>query len=1110
MDNTTRLAWMALALAVAVALWSGLSLAARAAGAAGPVPPPQPAPFGWVSETSSSHIAPANPPPLPDLSVQWIERTPRYHRYCVDYSRGLPELCAGTEDEQRFPEPGEIVTWTAHIANQGRVASPAVLAAWQVGEQSAAPQVLPGLEPGVTTTLAITWPWPAAPFSVTLALDPAAALHEVTRVNNLLRVRSDALYLEVLVHPLVDVAFASRPNLAGSWSFADWMQAQVQAMNGNLAASAYPTAPQGAADRVRIDHIVVTEAVGGATVLGGLDYDGRWTFRVEPDDPDTPEDEAALSAEAYAAAFAQNIDWGLIHELTHQLGAIDLYQLNVAGSYQNQVLDVDGRPLLLGFQWPRPGLMGGGDLGGYPWYRYSEHTVLALQSNAGQRRGYYGEYLYDLPGQASLLVLDNRGQPLPGAQVTAYQTELGTVRSQAVWSGVTSAAGRLALPARPVPFGGLTTGTGHTLAPNPFGAVAVVGWNGQLLLHISRDDQQYFTWWPITDFNLARWRGQSSYQRTVATQLAPAGAPAPPARLDGLIDGLDVTLTWQASPTPGVTTYRVYRGEEPDYYPLTLITTTTTLTASSESLHTARYTVTAVDAQGRESGFSPLFRAQRLVYPVAVTADPANGQRTVLDRHDGSLAVQLADDRWVGRQGSVHLGLTGSEGLTRNAQGQFLVAVAGEDRVKVIDPRWPVADVTPQVVNWFGRERFVTGTLAGPASVIQSGPAFSVTFKPPADPATLGLASFDNRLDLSGAAPLLASSVTLAPGRFDGGVRVNGVDRLEYAAAGRLDPQQGALELWVRPEWVWDDDEEHVFLEAGTPSLPALGPVSGRAPTGFRLRLAKAAWNGLYAWISDDVRSTVLYAGVEDWQPGQWRHLAVAWQAVPPGSAYRRYTLWIDGVLRDSQVLRQPAAGPLARISVGAGLDGADQADATLDELRISSAARVGNSQHTRLVISQAAAGRVDVVDWLGSPVNTLDGFQAPQGLAVLPGRVLVADPADGSIRVLAFDGSTLTPLARWADELVAPHSLTAAGEGRLLVSDQGDHQVKLMAGDGAVLRRWTGPTDGHAGPFHRPAGLVLLPNGDALVADAGNGRVVRIGAATAAGRVYLPLINAD
>jgi DNA-binding beta-propeller fold protein YncE len=88
------------------------------------------------------------------------------------------------------------------------------------------------------------------------------------------------------------------------------------------------------------------------------------------------------------------------------------------------------------------------------------------------------------------------------------------------------------------------------------------------------------------------------------------------------------------------------------------------------------------------------------------------------------------------------------------------------------------------------------------------------------------------------------------------------------------------------------------------------------------------------------------------------------------------------------------------------------------------------------------------------------------------------------------------------------PHSLAVAGEGWLLVSDQGDHQVKLVDGDGAVLRRWSGPTDGHGGLFNQPAGLAVSPNGDAVVADAGNGRVVRIVAPAAARSVFLPLIG--
>lgn len=1074
-------------------LWQGAS--------ASEPPPPQPAPFHWVGETPAGRTASADPPLLPDLSVQWIERRPRYARYCVDYSRGLPEICAGAEEDQHFPEPGEVVTFTARIANVGGSASLPVPARWQIGQHAFPPQTLPALSPGVTTTLAITWPWPSAPLTVTLELDPDGALAEITRANNTRRERSDALYLEVLVHPLVNAAFARRPNLAGSWSFADWMQAQVAAMNGNLAASAYPTAPLGAHDRVRIDRVVVTDDVGGNTVTGDLAFDGRWTFRVEPDDPDTPEDESALSAEAYAAAFAGEVDWGLVHELTHQLGAIDLYQMNVAGSYQNEVLDGDGRPLLLGFEWPRPGLMGGGDRGGYPWMRYSEHTLLALQTNTGQRRGYYGEYLYDLPDQASLRVLDNRGQPLPGAHVTIYQAELGVVRAGPVWSGVTGADGRVLLPERAVPFGGLTTATGHTLGPNPFGAIDVVGRNGQLLLHISQQGQHFYTWWTLTDFNLARWQGMTHYRRTVATHLPPAGAPLPPAELAGQVGGLAVSLNWPASPSPGIVGYRVYRGEEPDFYPFSPITATALLSYTGHSMRTARYAVTAVDDQGRESGFSPIFRAQRLVIPAAVTVDPASGKRTVLDRHDGSLATQLADDRWVGRQGSVHLGLAGSQGLARNSQGQLLAAVTGEDRVKVIDPRWPASDSAPPVVNWFGRERFVAGVLAGPAGVAPAGPDFSVALKPQPDAATLGLASFDNGLDLSGAAPLLASGVTLAPGRFDGGVRVNGGDRLEYDAAARLDPSQGAVEIWVRPEWVWDDDEEHVFLEIGasSPEPPA---------SAYRLRLAKASWNGLYAWLTDGVRTAVLYAGVEDWQPGQWRHLAVAWQPAQPGTSYRRYTLWVDGILRDSQVLRRPVAGPFDRLAVGAGLDGAGQADAALDELRISAAARLGNSQETRLLVSQAGAGRVEVFDWLGHRVSGLDGFEAPQGLALRADRLFVADPAGGAVHVLAFDGNALARLAIWSADLAAPHSLAAPeGDGRLLVSDQGDNQIKLLAADGAVVRRWSSSNDGHSGPFLQPAGLAVLANGDALIADAGNGRVVRITGATGDTRVFLPLI---
>ncbi|MBK9613323.1 hypothetical protein [Candidatus Amarobacter glycogenicus] len=80
-------------------------------------------------------------------------------------------------------------------------------------------------------------------------------------------------------------------------------------------------------------------------------------------------------------------------------------------------------------------------------------------------------------------------------------------------------------------------------------------------------------------------------------------------------------------------------------------------------------------------------------------------------------------------------------------------------------------------------------------------------------------------------------------------------------------------------------------------------------------------------------------------------------------------------------------------LSVGAGVDGRDQADASLDELFISGVARVGNSQQTRLLVSQSSAHRVDVLDWLGNTLSQFGGlgsgagqFSSPQALLSIGG----------------------------------------------------------------------------------------------------------------------------
>lgn len=1075
------------------------------------LPPPTPPAFYWVETDASMRQASPIPPAmprtgpaaaLPDLSVQWIERTPRYQRFCLDYSSGLPDLCPGTENLRRFPLPGEIVSFTARIANQGAVTSPVASALWELlpaGVADARAQtalaIVPPLPPGVTTTLTISWPWQSDRFTVSLTLDPALTFDEITRQNNRRSDASDALYLDVLVHPLIAQAFAVRFNLIGSYSFQDWIQAQFDRMNANLAAATYTAAPAGILDRVRIDVVTVTEQVGGDQVSGSLWFDGRWTFRVETDDPDTPENEAELSAQNYAQTFASTIDWGLIHELTHQLGVIDLYNLNVAGSYQNAVVDGDGRPLLLGFSWPRPGLMGGGDVGLHTaWRDYSDHTALALNRNQGQRRGYFGEYLFDTPASSTLRVLDNRGQPLAGAQVALYQTAGGVVGATPVASGSTDAAGRFALPNRGLPLGGVTTATGHTLVPNPFGQIGVVGFDGQLLAQVSQGQQQFYAWWPLTDFNLAYWQGSAgAYERTLSTHLPAAAAPAPPPSLDGLIEGVTVNLTWTASPSAGIVAYRVYRGQAPDFYPFSLIATTTATVTSlaHTSFDTARYAVTAVDGQGRESGFSPIFRAQRTVLPAAAVVNPTTGERVILDGHDGALVTQLADDRWVGRQGSVHLGLAGARALVRTEDGQLLAAVTGENRLKILDAQ-------RRLIAWFGQEGFVSGPLQGPAGAVLASAPLTITLRPAADGQTLGLAPFDGSLKLSGSLPVTATGVTFTAGRFDQAALVDAGDQLVYDAAGYFDPAQGSVQMWVKTSWAGADNREHVFFEG----LQAGGQ-------GYRLRLAKADWNWLYAWFSDGSlgqHDFALYADVSDWQPEVWRHLALVWQPAQSGTVYRRFTLWVDGRLADSRVLRVPLAGMPTWLSIGAGVDGQQQAEAALDEVFISGVARVGNSQQTRLLVSQSGAHRVDVFDWLGQALSQFGGpgsgagqFSAPQALlAVGPGgrTVLAADRGNGRIEALRFDGVNLTWQGHWATGLGLPQGLARLPGDAAAVSDLADNRIKLLTPAGGLLRSWSGPNDGHAGNFWQPLGVALLPSGDLLVTDTNNGRVVRIAGA--------------
>lgn len=1029
-------------------------------------------------------------PNLPDFQVAYLSRDPTYSAYAVDYPDGwTPVLRAGTENAKRWPDAGEIVTFTAHVANRGPQPAPPTGFVWRIDGQDVLSGTIPALAPGQWISLTLTWAWQPARHWVEFVADTGNTVTEVSEQNNALHEATDALYHDIRVHPYIYEAFSARPNARGSYTFEDWIQAQYAQMNERFAQAIYPEAPLGILERVRINAIRVTLQLDS----GLPNYDGGWQFEVERDDPDTPEDEGRQSAERYAAANALGVDWGLIHELTHQIGFIDLYQIGVA--MPNVTLPgKDGLPLLMSYGCRNCDLMGGGSTLPYAdGTYYSGYAAAAINRNYGHRRGYYGEFMFDIPLTNALVLRDNAGAPLAGAQIEVYQAWFGDLTSTPVISGASDANGMFVLPNRPVSVT-ITTATGHTLRPNPFGRIDVVGRNGQILIKVSRGGHEDYVWKQILDFNLAFWAGLTqTFTMTWQTHLPPAGAPPPPS-LSGRFEQGRVSLVWPAQ--AGASFYRVYAAREPYYQWQQLVAVSDSGHVATPSWHT-RYAVTVVDSAGRESGFSPIHRAFYWVFPSDAFFDARRNRWVVLDTHSGQLVDLLPDGRVVGNQLSPWREYVGGQALD--------VGAAGETAI--------VQEATASLyTSQFRRLGYISHAEGEPprieqgTGIVMAGEAFSTTVRPDDDAGTLFLAHFDGSFTASGSEALIAGA-SFTPGVAGEAVRVGTGNRLVYDAGGHFAQEQGGLDFWLRPEWDGQAGGRRVFFAAGG---------------GERYLFEVGAWDGwLYVYMTkgDDYNEVALWKDISAWRAGEWHHLGVGWQP-------RWLRLYVDGELAEVATLKRPMTGTLATLSVGADSDGFHPAQSAIDELRVSSLARVGNSDRVRLLVAEESKGRIKILDLLGNLWRTWEDGRVtrPRGLALRPGgTVAVSDTGDGSIKLLSYDGQQgLAYHSVFAAGLNRPQNIRSDGE-RLLVAENGGRLVKIFSSEipdvsedigylgsgglGHLLWTYAAPNDGYGGPFGGPAAVARGPAGNLLVADKGKQRVVFIRQGALGERRYLPVI---
>ncbi|MCW5943229.1 MAG: discoidin domain-containing protein [Fimbriimonadaceae bacterium] len=446
----------------------------------------------------------------PDLSVVAIERTPEYPRYDDRGSFSAKEyrgVSVGIQDRvtnreaKHGPSADESVTYTARVRNVGDAPSAAFVARWVRRETpQSAIQFDKPLGPGEETTFTIQEPWgsrPDDPRTRPLGMRIEPSGNDANPGNDTLEIAEDALSVGVTVDPAFLRAFEAKTNLAGSRAFADWIQYQLRIWNEVFCArSRFSSALDGALSRVRLQSVRVL-GDGADAAVPNLMVDVDLAF-VGPE------------ARRDLDAVRDGVDRKLMKRLALGLGVPDLSAMNVPAGSGRIELKEGGAVVDRGSVDAYPGITGGGDtrsealipplvsINAEPTFdpllqaSRLEATdllalteVAALNANLGERAGYLGNVLYDVPGFVTMRVLSANGRTLPSAVIGMWQMRGGKVaHGEADHVIVADTGGIVTLPRNPIGDDKPVAIGKHTLSPNLFGRIDPNGGNGVYLVAV--------------------------------------------------------------------------------------------------------------------------------------------------------------------------------------------------------------------------------------------------------------------------------------------------------------------------------------------------------------------------------------------------------------------------------------------------------------------------------------------------------------------------------------------------------------------------------------------------------------------------------------------------
>ncbi len=454
-----------------------------------------------AEQESVASIGPRTPWDETDLQVVSMARTPRYPRYDVIYTvyeitepSGFgPYFCSAAtglgggqnENTQRWPELGDPITYTATVRNRGSNPwSGAIDATWTVdGSPMSQPSDPVSLEPNDTVTFDFVYNWDGASHEIGFSFDLVDARPE----NNALTIDTKSVAFLSYIDRSRMEEFREETGdypLAATDDFIDWLNRHMQHFNQMFADA-------GCEKRVHFD---VLEVLNDYDANPGVDRIlwAIFPFRYY-------HGEGSLRLSGYYSP-EDDLDYGLLHEMGHQLGLIDIYQINT-GPDQNWVSHE-------GYSGPQC-LMNGVS------HFLSEHSANAMTHWLDAAHGYFGQYLYCMPEFIKMRFLGIGDEPLEGATVTIYQKVerpgIGPVITDQIKAqGVTDEHGEWVLPNVAIdPEMVPPTYAGDELHDNPFGYVHVIGNGGLLLFEVQHEGFVDYTWLDITEVNNAYWAGET-------------------------------------------------------------------------------------------------------------------------------------------------------------------------------------------------------------------------------------------------------------------------------------------------------------------------------------------------------------------------------------------------------------------------------------------------------------------------------------------------------------------------------------------------------------------------------------------------------------------------